>query len=53
MKKFPVLYKWQLYSFHDNLRLKIESENKTDSYLKKSEIHIQDFTNRQTRKHFM
>lgn len=32
MKKLPASYKWELYSFHDNLGLQIKSEDKNDSY---------------------
>lgn len=38
MKKLPVSYKWELYSFHDNLGLQIKSEDKNDSY------YIEDFS---------
>ncbi len=32
MKKLQPLYKWQLYSFHDNLGLQIKNEDKNDWY---------------------
>lgn len=38
MKKLQPLYKWQLYSFHDNLGLQIKNEDKNDWY------YIEDFS---------
>ncbi len=38
MKKLQPLYKWQLYSFHDNLGLQIKNEDENDWY------YIEDFS---------
>lgn len=38
MKKLPPLYKWELDSFYNNLRLEIKGEDRTDLY------YIEDFS---------
>lgn len=43
MKKLPPLYKWELDSFHNNLRLEINNEDKNDSYCIEDFSYISEF----------
>lgn len=43
MKKLPPLYKWELDSFHNNLRLEIKNEDENDSYCIEDFSYISEF----------